>query len=833
MVLNLSDLLRLRVLVIEDNRDDYTLLVDHLEAFGTEVISRRVDTEVDLRQAIPQGWDVVFSDYSMPRLNGLRALEIVREVDDNVPFIYVSGTIGETAAVKAIKSGAQNYVMKSDYGRLVPTLERELEDALQRRKQREMDERLRKLSLAISQSADSVFITDDQGVIEYVNPAFERLTGYVQSEIVGKTSSVLYSGQQGNSLYAAVGNAIKEGKTYRGTMVNRRKDGSLFHEEKVVTPLFNESGVLTHFVSTGRDITARIEAEQARRRMHAVMEATPDLVAIVEANGNLLYLNSAGREMLGADRLAEDPQAFSDKNPSNKNHSENLWPLLDLDTLEQIRTVVLPHARREGQWRGELDIQPALPGLPAKPFSLIALALKEGISQSAYFSLIAHDISERRRFEAALQFQEAHDPLTKLPNRHYLLRCLKNTLIRADQNQTSVAVLLLDIHQFRRINDSLGHIAGDELLKAVARRLQGFFSSHEIIARLGSDEFCVVMESVHSQQTVVNRLNEILPVIKAAVNIDGQEIFLNCSMGVTLYPADYADETDLVRHANIAMYRAKQLGVDQYQFYHPAMNVDGPDVLQLETQLRYAIENHELFLFYQPQIDLKQNAIIGFEALLRWKTGGRVISPADFIPLLESTGLIHEVGLWIVEQACVQYHVFKHVLADVKISVNVSAVQLQDRQFPKRVYDLVQRYRVPREALELEITENIVMQDPEWAAQVMVMLNNYGIRTAIDDFGTGYSSLAYLKRFPVSVLKIDQSFIRDVISDTSDAAIVEASITLAHKLGLQVIAEGVENAEQLCFLQNLECDQVQGYLISRPLPQEEVASFVSGASWRH
>ncbi len=813
MPLSLTDIAQLRALVIEDNIDDYTLLIDHLESYDVKVIAQRVDNEAALTTALSQPWNVIFSDFSMPKLNGLKALQIVREHDLDIPFIYFSGTIGEATAVEAMRAGAQDYVMKSDIARLVPTIERELQEVINRREQREVNKMLRKMSLAITQAADSVLIMDADGKIEYANPAFERLTGYTMEEIIGKRPSQFSLDDFDQTERDKLWKFISEGNVFSGILINQRKDGSAFQEEKVISPLYDENGCVTHYVATGRDITERMQAEASRNRLNNVIESTSDLVAIVRTDGSFLHLNRAGYEMLGLD-------------PDDSLKKETLGLVIPDTLAEQLELQIFPNALSEGHWQGEVWLKQETITSAGLPVSLVVLAHTENNS-APYLSLIARDISERKKFEAQLQHQATHDSLTQLPNRYFLIDRLQTAIHIAHRRKTSLAILFLDIDKFKRVNDNLGHTAGDSLLRKVAHSLQGCLRPSDTIARLGGDEFTVLIEDIKDPEDTFIVLKKIFEVFKHPINIETQEIFASFSVGIALYPQDASNEIDLLRLADIAMYRAKHKGSNQYQFYTEDMDTRGRELLAIDTELRYAIANNELCLFYQPKIDITTGAMIGVESLLRWRSPKRgLVSPLDFVPLLESSGLIVSVGEWILQEACLQYQHFCEIgRPDISISVNVSAVQLQDAAFQDKVAAIVQQFNIPPAMLELEITENIVMQDPVRAAAVLVALSKIGVHTAIDDFGTGYSSLAYLKRFPVNTLKIDKSFIDDILKDSSDAAIVEASITIAHKLGMKVVAEGVETLEQLVFLDNQNCDIAQGYFFSKPIPANEILDF--------
>ncbi len=794
----------LRALIVEDEEDDALLLVDYMEAGGFALSWQRVDTEAALIEAMQQPWDIIFSDYSMPNFSGGRALAVVRQHDPDIPFIFVSGTIGEDAAVEAMKSGAQDYVMKEQLVRLVPAINRELRDARLRREKRQTEQTLRKLSLAVKQAADSVIITDPQGCIEYVNPAFETLTGYRAGEITGATPSILRSGCHDQHYYQRLWSTIGRGEIFRDTVINRRKDGELFYEEQVITPLKDEQGNITHFVSTGRDITARVQAEEARIRLAEILEATPDMVAILEPGGGLRYLNGAGRRMLGMG-LQDDIE------------KRNLQDIFPESVAQQLLTDVIPAAYRDGAWTGETVLR--LVDGNEMPVSQVVLVHRDADGEIDYVSTITRDISERKQFEAELQHRATHDSLTDLPNRFFLIDRLTFALERARRHGNYVAVIFLDMDNFKRVNDSLGHAAGDALLQQVARRLMGCLRPNDTVARHGGDEFTIVLDDLVHAENVLVVLRKLRSAFERPISVGSHEVYVTFSTGIALYPDDGSRVEDLLRNSDTAMYRAKSSGSSQYRFYAPDMNARGHEFLTLEADLRHALEHDEFCLYYQPQIRVFDGRIAGVEALIRWQHPTRgLVSPADFIPLLENSGLIIPVGEWVLREACKMHRAWRDAgFQGQRISVNVSAAQFNDEDLLDKVRRVIREEAMPPQMLELEITENIVMQDPENAAAILKVLHDLGVRTAIDDFGTGYSSLAYLKRFPLNVLKIDRAFVGDLGRDAGDAVIVEASISLAKKLGLDVVAEGVEIAEQFDFLRRNDCDLVQGFYLSRPV----------------
>lgn len=421
-----------------------------------------------------------------------------------------------------------------------------------------------------------------------------------------------------------------------------------------------------------------------------------------------------------------------------------------------------------------------------------------------------------------------HDALTGLPNRPLFMDRLIVALSQAHRGSQKLAVLFLDLDRFKNINDSLGHTAGDSLLKAVSDRIRRCVREGDTVARFGGDEFTMLIPRIENIEDAAKIASKIIETIKIPFLLGGQELFISTSIGVSLYPGDGLDPETLVRNADTAMYRAKEQGRDNYQLYAPDMNAQALERLDLENTLRKALSQEELVLFYQPQVSARTGAVIGLEALVRWQHPERgLLSPAQFISAAEVSGLIIPIGDWILRTACRQARVWQKKLDQkITIAVNLSARQFQQPDLVEQVRAALDDTGLDPSTLEIEITESNAMQNAENTIYTLRELKAIGVRISMDDFGTGYSSLNYLKRFPIDTLKLDQSFVRDVTTDPSDAAIVSAVITMAHSLNLKVVAEGVETEEQLQFLRRQNCDVIQGYYFSRPASAPDLEPFL-------
>lgn len=687
---------------------------------------------------------------------------------------------------------------------------------ISKRKQAEAE--LRKLSQAVEQSANSIVITGRDGAIEYVNPYFYALTGYAPEEIIGHNPRAWQSGLTPLETYQKLWQTILAGEVWRGEMCNRKKNGELLWEASTISPVKNEKGEITHFVSVKQDITERKAVEEKLRLWQRALESSVNAITITDATRPdfpYVYVNPAFERITG----------YSAGEALGKNGRFLQNQDIDQPELEHIRRAVkeqrdgralLRNYRKDGSlfWN-ELYISP----------------VRNDAGQVTHYIGIQNDVTERKLYEEQLAYQSAHDTLTRLPNRNLAQDRLAQGIIFARRANHQLALLVIDLDNFKVINDSLGHNVGDQLLQVVAQRISRCIRSGDTVARMGGDDFAVILADISQEEEISRVSHNILAAIAESATIEPHHLTVTCSIGVSLFPRDGEDATTLLRNADAAMYRAKDQGRNSIQYSTAEINSRIFQRLMLENSLRTALERDEFTLHYQPQVSLLTGQMIGMEALLRWHHPEMgMVSPANFIPLAEDTGLIIPIGAWVLRTACRQTKAWHDAgLPPVRVAVNLSA-----RQFSENISQLVEQVLaesgLPPQYLELEITESVAMQHAESTEQTLLALRDMGVRLSIDDFGTGYSSLSYLKRFPINKLKLDQSFVRDIITDPDDAAISTAVIALAHGMKLDVIAEGVETESQLRFLHGQHCDAIQGYYFSRPVAAEQMEQLLRNGS---
>lgn len=572
-----------------------------------------------------------------------------------------------------------------------------------------------------------------------------------------------------------------------------------------------------------RNYAARLEQTVRERtaelqRFRSAMDATADAIFLLDAaNAELLDVNEGACRMLGYPR------------------GEMLGPTasrLGLGAPAALRA----QAERLADYAAAIGParSPELNELELMRRDLIAVPVElywqllQRPGQPAVMLGVARDISERRQAEELLQHMAHYDSLTGLPNRTLFFKIVADAISVAQDKSRRIIVLMIGLDRFKNINDSLGTAGGDDLLRQFSNRLVQTARIRDTVGRVGGDEFALILTMTRDQQDAVHAANEVREALRQPFDLDGHQAILSASIGISVYPEDATDPETLVKYADTAMERAKQAGRDGYRFFTAGMNVQVLARLDMELALRRALDNHELRLHFQPKVNLHTGGFAGVESLLRWQRPGfGLVYPAEFVPVLEDTGLVVRVGAWIIDAACRQIATW---LADgtgsVRVAVNVASRQFVEGDLAQLVRDALLRHNTPPELLELELTETSLMSNAERTITVLKSLKALGIKVAIDDFGTGYSSLAYLQRFPIDKLKIDIAFVRDITTNPNDAAIALAIISMAHSLKLQVVAEGVETRAQLEYLRRSRCDEIQGYFYSKPLPPDELSLLV-------
>jgi len=676
-------------------------------------------------------------------------------------------------------------------------------------------EKNRRFCAALDNSIDAILLYDceDRRVID-ANDTASQILGYSYEELVSLGPQDLRADLADTAVENRFDEIIQsDGRAGMHECVYRRKDGSQLPVEVYMKAL--ESDGKNVMIATVRDISSRLRAD---RELHESEERFR--VAFNQAAVGLAHIAPDGRWLRVNQKLCEIT-GYAEEELLKRRFQEITHPDdmdADRELLRRSLEGEISNYTREKRYRrkngGSIWI------------NVTSSLIRDQAGQPRYYSVVIEDITRRKVVEEELQFLANHDALSGLPNRLSLHDRLSAAIANAGGAGRHVAVMFVDLDRLKFINDRLGHEVGDRVIVEVGRRLSSRLRDGDTVSRLGGDEFVVVLADLPHEDGVAAAAARLLESLSRPMHILGQELFNTCSIGISLYPKDGLDEQTLLKNADVAMYRAKDSGGNNFQFYAADMNLDADTVdrLKLEGDLRRALEREEFVLHYQPQIDLTSGRLVGVEALLRWMPPGRaLVSPADFIPIAEETGLIVPIGEWVLRTACTQNQAWQAAgFPAVRMAVNLSARQFKQQNIVNMVSQVLQETGCCAGCLELEITESVLMDKPEAAAAVMRELNEMGVHLSIDDFGTGYSSLSYLKRFPISSLKIDQSFVKDISTDADDAAIVKAVIALAHSMKLSVIAEGVETAAQLDFLRAQKCDQMQGYYFSPPVPPEQI-----------
>ena len=694
------------------------------------------------------------------------------------------------------------------------------------------------------------------GRITYVNERFVTSSQRSRAELLELTIDQVWNGM---SSATQPWQWAPEREVWNGEVRLTGQAGTEKWHQRTIIPILDDRGGVEKYICIDIDITDRKEFEVAildnARRQHLIalfgqqalteenVSALGELAALTAAQG----LSMSKAALLVVDRVSHgvilnaetgltnidirnsDTNAFLSGMGSSagldiSDTPDAKYKLLSVDTVgaERIRS------------RVEVDMPcgDAFKGVLGVYATTVHAFTPEDVSYLQTLANLLAAALERDNAKKRLTYLAENDSLTHLPNRWFLNNYLHTAISRSASTPSAISVMFIDLDRFKTVNDTMGHAVGDELLIQASRRLEEHIDDDSLVARLGGDEFSIVVtQAAYSESSIKSLATHIVDALAKPFNLRGQDIFVSASVGIANYPFDGDDAGVILKHADTAMYHAKKSGRNNYKFYTAEMNESAVKRLQTETLLRGALGRDEFILHFQPKVSLTDGSISGLEALLRWKHPELgLVSPADFIPMLEDTGLIIPVGEWVIRKVCETLKGWEdNNLGVVPIAINLSARQLQVKGLAKTVRHILEEYGINPALLEFELTESVLMIEPESAVEILREIKSYGIGLSVDDFGTGYSSLAYLKRFPIDTLKIDRMFIKDITSNHEDAAITRAVIVLAHELDLNVIAEGVETFDQLELLVKHGCDQIQGYLFSKPVTSEECATMIKSS----
>ena len=675
---------------------------------------------------------------------------------------------------------------------------------------RQSEEQYRRI---IETTSEGVWIIDAESKTVFVNSQMAQMLGYTLEEMQGQPLFA-FMDEEGMAIATANIERRRQGIQEQHDFKFRRKDGSDLWAIVSTNPIFDQLGNYAGSLGMLTDITERKLSEQILRkseaRNRALLNAIPDLMFRVSPDGTFLDFKRTKDYSLM--RL----------------ESEFLGKKISEVLPNQVAEVCI-HSIEQALSTGEVQTFEYQLPQNGNLIDFEARIVSVGNDEAL---IIVRDITERKQAQAMIQYQAFHDLLTGLPNRTLFNDRLLQSLVNARRSQNILAVMFLDLDRFKTINDTLGHAVGDQLLQQVAQRVIARLREGDTFARWGGDEFTLLLPQISCSEQAAKIAQRILDTLQEPFNLECHELYITSSIGIALCPCDGEDVQTLLRNADAALYRAKEQGRNNYQFYIPAMNSHAQELLTLENRLHHALKQGEFVLYYQPQVNINTGELTGIEALVRWQHPELgLVPPETFIPLAEENGLIVPINEWVLRTACSQNKVWQEAgISPLRIAVNLSPRQFQQPNLVATVAWILEETGLAPQCLELEITETIIIQNVDFARMMLLDLQAMGIHISMDDFGTGYSSLGYLKKFPFHTLKLDQSFIEELTDNPQDKAIISAVIALGHALNLRVVAEGVETQEQFELLRSLHCEQIQGYLFSRPLCVEDATKFLQDYS---
>jgi diguanylate cyclase (GGDEF)-like protein/PAS domain S-box-containing protein len=861
---------KLKILLLEDNTADAELNARALARGGIQFETRWVDTERAFRRELTEFQpDIVLSDFSVPGFDGLSALAITRDAGLTTPYIFVSGTIGEERAIESLRLGASDYVLKTNLERLAPAVTRAMKDIeeakIRRKAEQELRATERRFRLFMHYLPGTAFIKDLDGRYTFLNRHSLKGTGRKAGDALGHTDEDLWPAEVAAQLRRNDERVISRQSALQVTEDLPQADG-VRHYLMQKFPILGDNGKPEAIAGIGMDLTEWLQAEQkiARlSRIRAVMSGINS--AIVRTHNRQELFDAACRIAVekGQFRMAwvglvdrrneailpvasygqdegylasiKDWLTLDPDNPVGQGIAGRALcanaPIINNDLAKMANVRLRDKAIAQG-YRAcvalPLTVDGALAGVmqfyssEADFFDQNEMTLLNELAGDVEYALqhIAH--------KEKLNYLAYYDDLTGLANRTLLCDRVNQLAHTAAQEKGRFATIVFDLERFRLVNESLGRHVGDELLKQVADRLNTAFGTSALLARTHTDCFAVILTPVADEADVAHILmQKILYPMSLPFSTGSGDLRVSIKAGISLFPDDGEQADVLLRNAESALRKAKG-GGEKYLFYESRMNAMVAERLTLENKLRVAIEQKQFVLHYQPKIDIATAGIVGLEALIRWQEpGGALVPPGKFIGVLEDTGLILEAGQWALRQAAADYQRWTaQGLQPPRIAVNVSPIQLCQKDFVNALEQVIGPTGGERSGLDLEITESVIMEDVTSNISKVRAVREMQLGVAIDDFGTGYSSLSYIARLPVSAIKIDRAFIVNMSNSPEDMSIVSSIISLGHSLNLHIIAEGVETQEQSNLLRLLKCDQLQGFLISRPLPGAEIEALL-------
>ncbi|WP_420476922.1 EAL domain-containing protein [Noviherbaspirillum sp. ST9] len=810
----------LRVLYAEHNTFDIDLTRRHLARYAPHIRLNVVKSGEDVLMALPRAtaralpFDVLLLDYQLPEVNALEVVKILRDERGlDLPVVMVTGQGSEDVVAEALRIGVADYLVKhagylSEMPAVLEHAHRQAQLEREQEKLRTTADRLRQMLEANPTILYVLHLDGERMAPQWISENVTRVYGYTVEESL--QPGWWWSGVHADDREWVMAERQRLFNEHRLTQEYRfhDKSGAVCWVRDEMRLLSDATGKPVSVVGSWSDVTEDHRASERQQLQAAALASTRDAVMITDLESRIIYVNPAFTEITGyteAEIVGRNPRILH-SGQHEPEFYEAMWERL----------------RERGQWQGE--VWNRRKNADVYPEWLTISAVRDASGKPTHFVAVMTDLTVIKRSEEQLDHLAHYDPLTNLPNRALLRSLLQHAVEKAQRRREQVGVLFLNLDKFKTINDSLGHVAGDQLLMSVTARLTERLAGRQLLGRLSADEFVVVVESLLGAEDAESIAFDLRNAIEAPFLVDGnQEVYVRTSIGVSLFPQDGLSAHALLQHADAAVHRAKERGGNQIAFYTAELSMRALAQLQMEAGLRRALRHHKFVLYFQPKVDLASGRITGAEALLRLpRSNQEIVYPSEFIPLAEKSGQIVAIGAWIIDEACRHLRTWNDAgYTDITVAVNVSARQFRSEDLEAVVESALARHGVPAHQLTLELTESMLVDSPEQTIDRLRRMKRSGLQLALDDFGTGYSSLGYLSRLPMDQLKIDKSFVVDIVNDRNAANIASSVIDLAHRMQLRVVAEGVETEEQLAYLDQNHCDEIQGYYFSRPVPAEE------------